>query len=87
MHEAKLNAILSVTSISVAISWGNKMNFSLSANMSGFCLDSHICTYCHHIYPLPCISFNPSAAGFHSLFIMSLHAALKWLPHLCSLID
>ena len=22
---------------SVAISWGNKMNFSLSANMSGFC--------------------------------------------------
>ena len=26
---------------SVAISWGNKMNFSLSANMSGFCSDSH----------------------------------------------
>ena len=26
----------------VAISWGNKMNFSLSANMSGFCSDSHI---------------------------------------------
>ena len=31
---------------SVAISWGNKMNFSLSANMSGFCSDSHIlCSY------------------------------------------
>ena len=29
---------------SVAISWGNKMTFSLSANMSGFCSDSHI--YC-----------------------------------------
>ena len=27
---------------SVAISWGNKMNFSLSVNMSGFCSDSHI---------------------------------------------
>ena len=27
---------------SVAISLGNKMNFSLSANMSGFCSDSHI---------------------------------------------
>ena len=27
--------------LSVAISWGNKMNFSLSANMSGFCSDSH----------------------------------------------
>ena len=26
---------------SVAISWGNKMNFSLCANMSGFCSDSH----------------------------------------------
>ena len=26
---------------SVAISWGNKMSFSLSANMSGFCSDSH----------------------------------------------
>ena len=25
----------------VAISWGNKMNFSLSANMWGFCSDSH----------------------------------------------
>ena len=28
---------------SVAISWGNKMDFSLCANMSGFCSDSHIC--------------------------------------------
>ena len=27
---------------SVAISWGNKTNFSLSVNMSGFCSDSHI---------------------------------------------
>ena len=26
----------------VAISWGIKINFSLSANMSGFCSDSHI---------------------------------------------
>ena len=29
---------------SVAKSWGNKKNFSLCANMSGFCSDSHICT-------------------------------------------
>ena len=28
---------------SVAISWGNKMNFSLCASMSGFCSDSHMC--------------------------------------------
>ena len=27
---------------SEAISWGNKMNFSLCANMLGFCSDSHI---------------------------------------------
>ena len=27
---------------SVAISWGNKMNFSLCVNMLGFCSDSHI---------------------------------------------
>ena len=27
---------------SVAISWGNKMNFSLCAKMSAFCSDSHI---------------------------------------------
>ena len=27
---------------SVAINWDNKMNFSLYANMSGFCSDSHI---------------------------------------------
>ena len=27
---------------SVAISWGNKMNFSLCANILGFCSDSHI---------------------------------------------
>ena len=25
---------------SVAVSWGNKMNFSLYVNMAGFCLDS-----------------------------------------------
>ena len=31
---------------SVAISWGNKMNFSLYANMSSFCSDSHICCSC-----------------------------------------
>ena len=30
---------------SVAISWSNKMNFSLCANMSGFCSDSHKCSY------------------------------------------
>ena len=28
----------------VAISLGNKMNFSLYVNMAGFCSDSHICT-------------------------------------------
>ena len=27
---------------SVTISWGNKTNFSLCANMLGFCSDSHI---------------------------------------------
>ena len=27
---------------SVAISWGNQIHFSLCANMSDFCLDSHI---------------------------------------------
>ena len=27
---------------SVAISWDNKMNISLSVNLSGFCSDSHI---------------------------------------------
>ena len=27
---------------SEAISWGNKMNFTLYANMAGFCSDSHI---------------------------------------------
>ena len=26
----------------IAISWGNKMNFSLYTNMAGFCSDSHI---------------------------------------------
>ena len=26
----------------IAISWGNKMNFSLYVNMAGFCSDSHI---------------------------------------------
>ena len=26
---------------SVAIGWGNKMNFSLYANMAGFCSDGH----------------------------------------------
>ena len=26
---------------SVAINWGNKMNFSLYANMAGFCSDDH----------------------------------------------
>ena len=26
---------------SVAISWDNKMNFTLCADMSGFCSDSH----------------------------------------------
>ena len=31
---------------SVAISWGNEMNFSLSANMLGFCSDSHIYYTC-----------------------------------------
>ena len=31
---------------SVAISWGNKMNFSLYANMSVFCSDSHIMLCC-----------------------------------------
>ena len=36
---------------SVAISWGNKMNFSLSANMLGFCSDSHIYIYIYiYIY-------------------------------------
>ena len=29
---------------SVAISWGNKMNFSLYASMLSFCSDSHIAT-------------------------------------------
>ena len=33
---------------SVAISWGNKMNLSLRAKMSGFCSDSHI--YRIHTY-------------------------------------
>ena len=28
--------------ISVAISWGDKINFSLCANMAGFCSDSYI---------------------------------------------
>ena len=27
--------------LSAAISWGNKMNFNLCANLSGFCSDSH----------------------------------------------
>ena len=27
----------------VAINWGNKMSFSLYANMLGFCSDGHIC--------------------------------------------
>ena len=27
---------------SIAIEWGNKMNFSLFANMAGFCSDGHI---------------------------------------------
>ena len=34
---------------SVAISWGNKINFILYANMMGFSPDSHN-------YPLPCIN-------------------------------
>ena len=41
---------------SVAISWGNKMNFSLSANMSGFCSDSHIYVcICIYVYNYMCI--------------------------------
>ena len=37
---------------SVAISWGNEMNFSLCRNMSGFCLDSQIMIYVQllHLY-------------------------------------
>ena len=28
--------------LSIAISWGKKMNLNFSANMAGFCRDSHI---------------------------------------------
>ena len=30
---------------SIAISWGNKLNFSSYANMASFCSDRHICKY------------------------------------------
>ena len=33
---------MSIQLFSVAISWGNKMNFSLYANMAGFCSNDHI---------------------------------------------
>ena len=35
---------------SVAISWGNKMNFTLYANMAGLCSDGHRLPVAHQLY-------------------------------------
>ena len=49
-HSGKADQLTSVRGgsehvelFSVAISWGNKMNFSLCVNMSSFCSDSNNC--------------------------------------------
>ena len=46
-------------SFSVAISWGNKMNFSLYANMAGFCSGGH-----------KCHSINKFSVGLHSVVVL-----------------
>ena len=57
MHSGKADQYTSASGgsehaqlFSVAISWGNKMNFRLSADMSGFCSDSHILSYVICLY-------------------------------------
>ena len=64
----------------VAISWGNKINFSLCVNMFSFCSDSHIlqlhlCTlkdleYFQIYQQLLCQNFEGTHANFVKAFIL-----------------
>ena len=69
--------------LSAAISWGNKMNFNLCANLSGFCSDSH-----KLLTGARCVMVSWSISGFlniidHERSKHTIHALYLCLMHIC----